>query len=438
MDLSIPPMPAAWARKEYYIFNDSFYTEVPGQSQFTSFRRLPVDLRLRIWEECLTSSRLINLELYQDHDPDTAEALYSTHNSLGKTVSSYSYRVVFQDDDFWTSKSRHALLWVDREANQIFHAHYRVHFPLGLNKNDKIQNLLYNPEYDTLHIKLRAGTPAAALVAFMHDTVAYDPNGVGIAHLAMSLPTEMAFSSPSRDQAPETSVVQLLVRSLQTVHLVISLNGDSRNMLGQMSFPQAQIHQNRSLPLSGPLLQMASRGFSVLDQDPRPIKSDLSHVAVGTDPRRCLYLWTKFVFSCLGPQYEQLLSGLDVRYLLSISPAPGRSDYPPVSGRKGFVDFVRVLDYRWATWMMKFNLPPWGKRLSEEENMLLDKGTRDRGPLQPVAGFWLFSIETFGDIEEFRNNVVREEECVGSDQWRYKMVQDLSLFKPKLGVFDFS
>jgi hypothetical protein len=436
MDLSIPPMPAAWAGKEYCIFNDGYYTKVPGQSQFPSFCRLPVDLRLRIWEECLASSRLINLELYQDNDSDTAEALYSTQNSLGQTVSSYSYKVVFQDDDFGSSRSRHALLWVDREANQIFHAHYRVRFPLGLDKNDNTRNLLYNPEYDTLHIQLRTGIPAAALVAFMHDTVAYDPNGVGIAHLAMSLPNEMAFLSPSRDQAPETSVVQLLTRSLQTVHLVISLNGESRNMLGQMSFPQAQIHQNRSLPLSGPFLQMKSRGFSVLDQDPRPIESDLSHVAVGTDPRRSLYLWTKFVFDCLGPQYEQLLPGLNVRYLLSISPAPGRSDYLPVQGRKGFVDFVRMIDYRWASWMTKLNLPPWGKRLSEKENMLLDKGTSDKKSLQPVAGFWLFSIETFGDIEEFGNNVVREEACIGSDQWRYKIVQDLSQFKPKLGVFD--
>lgn len=73
-------------------------------------------------------------------------------------------------------------------------------------------------------------------------------------------------------------------------------------MLGTLSAPRAPVQINRSVPIAARGKYKQSTTFRMLDRDSRPIEKDLVKVYVGTDPRRTVFLWQKFMAN-FGVQY---------------------------------------------------------------------------------------------------------------------------------------
>lgn len=82
--------------------------------------------------------------------------------------------------------------------------------------------------------------------------------------------------------------------------------------------------------------------------------------------------------------------------------------------------FCKLIDIRWAEWTSSLWEHPWGDRYTKEEDEELKQNVRD------VAGLWVFGADAFGEIPE-----IDPEEG-----WGYKLMRDLSDFRPGLMVFD--
>ncbi|KAK8070742.1 hypothetical protein PG997_010945 [Apiospora hydei] len=158
--------------------------------------------------------------------------------------------------------------------------------------------------------------------------------------------------------------------------------------------------------------------FDLPCQDPRPTKTDLSHVAVGVDPRRNVFLW----WSLLA-KYDVPPSSIPIRYLYSVWPHHSTTNRG-LKGRGAFDEFLRAMDAGWAKWMADIKKPLRGDLLSEEEHARLSRDLPD------VAGFWLFGPDTFGVVPAVGSVVLDT-----GAQWEAKMVVDLTQHIPELGVF---
>ncbi|KAK8135539.1 hypothetical protein PG984_003479 [Apiospora sp. TS-2023a] len=322
----------------------------------------------------------------------------------------------------------------NREARQAFLAYYRVAMPLA---PDEPGRLRLNPDTDILEIQLAQGLARTdALVAFFHDMVASDPKGVGVAHLAMGrnmndimhlCDEDPATLHPSAQQA----LKRLFSQSVRTFYSCIAPHHGGRNLLGQLSYPRASIHQNRSAPLMPHFPSTQTTDFGLLERDRRPIRTDLAHVGVGVDPRRNVFLWRSLL-----ARYDVDPSSIPVRYLYAVWPfhphpmtvqlhGPDDQTTGGTTGRGAFLEFLRDEDASWAKWMGKFKKPLRGDRLSEEEHARLGRDLLD------VAGFWLFGPDTFGTVPEVGSVAMDDRQT----EWEPKMVVDLSQHTPELGIF---
>ncbi|KAK8002116.1 hypothetical protein PG991_014338 [Apiospora marii] len=406
---------------DYRVLNDVDTTKdaSPGSS-FPRFSQLPLELRLKIWTCCFPSNRFISIlinrlmsQLRQQNRQETKPQLYTSKNHLGNLVSGDPYHLTVANFRPWAPRASSA----NREARQAFLAFYRVAMPLV---PDEPGRLRLNPETDILEIQLAQGLARTdALVAFFHDIVASDPKGVGIAHLAMG--RNMNDISHLCDQDPSTlhpSAAQALKRlfsqSIQTFYSCIAPGGDPRNMIGQLSYPRAQ-----------------TTDFALLERDPRPIQTDLAHLAVGVDPRRNVFLWRSLL-----ARYGVPPSSIPVRYLYAVWPyhphpltvqisGRGSQTSTAITGREAFMEFLREEDASWAKWMAKINKPLHGERLSEEEHARLGRELLD------AAGFWLFGPDTFGTVPEVGSAAMDDRQA----HWEPKMVVDLAHAAPELGLF---
>ncbi|ORY71353.1 uncharacterized protein BCR38DRAFT_519772 [Pseudomassariella vexata] len=152
-----------------------------------------------------------------------------------------------------------------------------------------------------------------------------------------------------------------------------------------------------------------------LDRNPRPIKADLTQVAVSTDPRRNVFLWNRFKANFgVGRQ-------IDVRYILTAMP----STQSAILGHAGFVEVLQRDDEIWADWTAKLGQQVWGERMDQEEY------EAQRISLPQAARFWSFPQEAFGDVPD-----IDEIDFMGTAAWEPKMVKDLSGFHPGIGVFN--
>lgn len=388
----------------FRFFNDSLADSRPLSSpgkanEFLSFPRLPVELRFRIWAECLPLQRYISVGVTDvkitgrpgpgppSGCSDAAET-YTSRNALGNIISGYPYELLVLPFEQWSR----ALLRVSREANHVFAAFYRLSIPL---QPGAFSLLPINPETDILRVRTWQDTGIEALVCFFHDVVAYDPRSVGTVHLAIGHDTFDASHLANLDASKKnTSAVQairkLLAKSLQTFYTYISPGADARMMLGTVSAPRAPIQINRSVPIAAQGKSKQSTTFRMLDRDPRPIEKDLVKVYVGTDPRRSVFLWQKFMANFGVPVKT---SPMKIRYLQAIWPYAHDHDLP-TDMRDGIIEFLQLIDVRWAEWTSSLWEPAWGNRYTEEEDEELKQNVRD------VAGLWVFGADAFGEIPE--------------------------------------
>lgn len=418
--------------KEFRVFNDEVAKSkrtpaLPLSDTPFPFTRLPAELRLKVWKSCFPPQRYISIVLSDDDwpkcylpgmEPIETEQ-YTTSNDLGNVISGSLYRLLVSSFQQWSR----ILLRVSREARQAFRCHYRLSIPLKLGE----ASLLHiNPETDILEVHRERLNNRDILVGFLHDAVAYDPSGVGVVHLAMGREmndvSHLSQLEPSKmNPSAVQSITKLLSKSLKNFYSCVSPGTEARVLLGQLSGPHAPIYLNRSIPIVFEGKSRQATCFTVLEQDPRPIDSDISCVFVRSDPRNNVLYWfnflTKFGVSVKG------VSGppMKIHYLYAIWP---NSLDPALHTQAGFTGYLESLDERWAQWMPKINQPLWGNRVSEEEYCGL------REVLPDVAGIWIFEGDAFGDVFEQDPNQTR------AGHWGYKMVKDMMEFKPKLMVFE--
>ncbi|KAK8023901.1 hypothetical protein PG993_011967 [Apiospora rasikravindrae] len=415
------------SQRKYRILNDVNANKYTSScSSFPQFSQLPLELRLKIWTFCFPTNRFISILItrpvsrlrQQNREAkQPQQQLFTAQNHLGNLISGDPYHLTVSQFRPWAS----SLLSVSREARQAFVAFYRVSVHLT---PDEPSLLRLNPDTDILEIQLaQAYARVDALVAFFHDLVASDPRGVGIAHLAMG--RNMNDIVHLCDQDPSTlhpsaaqSLKRLLSRSIRTFYACIAPGTDARNMLGLLSWPCGPIHQNRSTPLMPHFQNNQAIDFDLLARDPRPIQTDLTHVAVGVDPRRNVFLWRSLL-----AKYDVPPSSIPIRYLYAVWPFHKETNMGK-KGRLAFIEFLRATDARWAKWMADLRKPLRGERLSEEEHARLGRD------LPEVAGFWVFGPGTFGVAPD-----VGSVALDSSAQWKAKMVVDLTQHVPELGVF---
>lgn len=399
----------------YTIFNDGFSLEPRAgrHTTFGQFCRLPAEIRTQIWTECIPAHRFIRICLDNDMTEEFPN-LYTTKNHLGNTVSGCPYRMRAAGSEEW---SPDILTRVSHEASKAFRSVCRVRIPLPVPGGDGSVKLLYiSPDTDVVWVTCEQNTLAVpVLVAFLHDLVAYDPRGIGIVHLAIGgNPNDaqaLAELDPSHlHPAARQSFTKLLSSSLQTFHPVVFPNTEGRTMLGYMSWPHAQFHHNRSVPIIP-----CTESYTRLKCDPRAVKADLTHVAANTDPRRTTFLWNRFKANFGETRH------IKIRYIVGIMPY----NNPPIRNRARFVDLLQVVDDRWAEWTAFLGQQVWGERMSKEEY------EAQRTSLPQAAGMWCFPEEAFGDVPE-----VEEMGYMDIVEWEPKLVKDLSEFEPELWVFN--
>ncbi|KAK8110648.1 uncharacterized protein PG998_007105 [Apiospora kogelbergensis] len=413
-------------RREYRILNDvDAPKHVSPPSLFPHFGQLPLELRLKIWTFCFPSNRFISImitrprsQLMQQNREGKKRQLFASKNHLGNLISGDPYHLLVAKFRPWAS----ILSSVNREARQAFVAFYRVSVPLT---PDEPGRLCLNPDTDILQIQLsQMYARTDALVSFLHDMVASDPKGTGIAHLAMGLnmndlghlgELDPATLHPSAAQA----LKKLLSQSIRAFYACINPGSGARTMFGIFSWPGGSFHQNRSAPVMPHFQSIQSTDFEVLGHDPRPVQKDLSHLAVGVDPRREVYLWRSLL-----AKYGVPPSSIPFWYLYSVW-----SDHDTTGGMKGreaFVEYLRTQDASWSKWMTDLKKPLRGERLSEEDHARLSRDLLD------AAGFWLFGPDTFGIVPDVGS--VSLDMAEGSRHWKPKMVVDLSQHTPELGL----
>ncbi|SPO01710.1 uncharacterized protein DNG_04383 [Cephalotrichum gorgonifer] len=310
------------------------------------------------------------------------------------------------------------LLRISREASSVFRSIYRVRVPLPVKGGDASDKTLYiSPENDTIWAVCdQLSGDTVALVAFLHDLVAYDPKGIGAVHLAigganLNDSNRLAELNPSDLCHPaRKSITRLLSSSLQTFYAVISPSLEGRCMLPIMSRPHGQFHHNRSVPIFP-----RTQTYTFLERDPRSVDADLAHVAVNTDPRRTVWLWERFKAN-FG-----ITRHLQGRYILGIRPYQD----PGIDGRAGLVRFLQKADEGWEKYTDMVGQPVWGERMSREEY------EAQRTSLSQAAGFWVFPQEALGDIPS-----VNEMKYMDTGEWEPEMVKDLSKFRPGICVFN--
>lgn len=398
----------ATEREPYAIFNDAFADKprAGDADTFPFFSRLPVELRRQVWAHCMSQRRFIRIQLDNERR-EQFPPLYTTENELGNIISGCPYRVKAFTTREWSPTT---LIRVNHEARDVFRSVYRVRLPLPVKGGDRtVKSLYINPENDIIWAGWRNHTPAEPVfTSLLHDLVAYDPKGVGVVHLAVGGPDMndtglLERVDPDRLPAPaRESITKIVSSSLQTLYaLIVPYSG--RNTIGVMSYPFAQFHRNRSIPILP-----NTQSCTFLERDPRPIEADLTHVAVETDPRRFIFHWNRFK-ARFG-----VTRRIETRYILGSAGVLPRM----VDDRDGFTEMLDKEDEHWESYLSMVNKPVWGDRMSEQEYIA------QRTTLPQAVGFWIFPEEALGEVPEDQIH------------WEPKMMKDLSKFHPGICVFN--
>ncbi len=182
------------------LFNDVYSSRweslspapVPDGAAPFPFPRLPVELRLHVWQLYLQRHRMIEVDISggtDDDEPEHSESrYYIDRNHLGRVISGGRYTLAIRGRESITTP---LIFQVNREARGAALSFYHIHLPFPGWQHNK-QVLYVNPKYDVVFVRPRnPPTPrperaepkfANLLVDFLHDAKAYDRKDQGYTH----------------------------------------------------------------------------------------------------------------------------------------------------------------------------------------------------------------------------------------------------------------
>lgn len=408
------------APKKHMILNDLFTPQaLPHLSRprtFAKFSLLPPEIRLQIWNACMVqplASRFISIALCSDRS--TKSKPYRKKNSLGNIISSHSYYI---RQDSVRSEWFDALDQVNQESRNAYRLRYRVRFPISVKSADgdkfHTAHISFNPETDILHLTSHPESHGLSLLHCIHDIIAHDPRGIGVAHLAMGGHDHLSYLSrlyPSDlPLHAQEQIKQWLSGSLQSFYTVIQMGMTSRD-IDMMLFPSRQSedandlwHCNRSLPILA-----STTHYTRTTKDMRSVDKDLTYIAAPTDPRESTQMWNQFRAN-FGKEKEEL----QLRYLMGLS-EPSQT----VATRQDLCYFLDKSNAHWEKIRAKL-------KATGRHQALLDDDYWSQRTIPQVAGLWNFPADAFGTVPPLD---------AGFTDWRYKYVFDISHIQPELWVF---
>ena len=386
----------------------------PGFATFHRFASLRPELRLRIWEHSLDTSRVIKIRLsvrrFWEMSGDSNSPKHADSVSASGTrvlPPPYTIRVK-------SPKTISKLMRVNHESRQAALSYYRIQVPCiyRINNEDPLHGLLcVNPDKDILHINVESGKETFA--HFLSDLVHYDPRGNGLIHLALD--RHGIYSLKSQDNSSlqddvRSSFLSTICR-LETVYFM-EITAAGRIFLGRMSGIRAagtKYAYHRSVPVMSD-----SPRFQNIGEDPRLIHDEMKETYVGTyDPRYMVYQWLR----CLK-NWGVTNQNICYKFVLATS-RPG----PSVSNRE---DAVAWLNREEEECSNGIQIASSDKTALLRQQLQQPENSSDL--MKTAVGFWVFPVEVLGALPALS----AEKDHLAAAYWKRNQMLDLRNFKPKL------
>ncbi|KAM7212187.1 hypothetical protein V8F06_012439 [Rhypophila decipiens] len=384
---------------EYRLINDDVFgipsptgpSDTPAS--FTCFPLFPAEIKLEIWKHALGqgTGRLFHLLMTVDsveHLRLTDWPLsrpYRVRNHLGNITSGYPYELIVTSGDHRNDWARQSLMRVNIEAYSVCTSKYRIRMPRRRltrikSVNKRTSRLRIDPATDIIQISwddYGHTAPPEAFVAFLHNTVAYDPLGQGISHLAMGLDLVAPAQLERSKIHPLAfrSVSTLLSRGLKTFYATVCNMPETHPPGGR----------TKLYPLSVRDLKGTVPEFTILPQDPRQTEVELDFLfheinkyykAHATYPwtNSPMYSWYHIMAKFKVPIVPT--PPMQLRYLFSTSPPRFTA-----GGR-------RLVWCSWASYTRAAIIQPL-------TDLDADSPPDDK---RSVIGAWIFDCDVFGPI----------------------------------------
>ncbi|VUC32443.1 unnamed protein product [Clonostachys rosea] len=384
----------------FQTYNRLHFSDEEPATEITSFHlfpRLPVEVRLKIWENALSARRrLLTVRL--------------APSDLSKASASYTTSVV--------EKPRISPLWsICQESRQAAHEFFRLPVHIG-----KDLTLWVNPENDHVFIT-DFQIETHVLVHFINDLKTSDPQSIGLLHIALdSLCTRtlkcLRALSPYHTEKISQEAISTFkewIISLQSIWFIHLLSDDSRLGFGVISGTKNYtiMGLNRSMPIFPRTVE-----FKLFECDLRPIQPSLEGQTVWRDPKCAVQAWVEMEKK-LGCHSQESGKKEPIRQISHILAMGGKSDYHhsvpcDVICRKMMDDLLQ----RDQEDLHQLFIDGPGQFLPREA---WEETEERKKNLLSAAGFWIFPLGTFDTLNE---------ELAG------KAYQDLSGQQPGLGLFE--
>jgi hypothetical protein len=386
------------------LYNDEFLDNVTKTEsvKFHQFPLFPIEIRLQVWNHCFPRNRQITvcIALAEHKHQGMIDLLgatkvdsepYTITNHLGNIISSYDYRVHTLPFRQWSR----SLLYVNKESCQAFRSFYRTSIVM---QHGAPSLLHLQPDMDTLEVYAGDGTSIDAVIAFLHDCVASDSQGVGVSNLilgknARDLDNLANLDSSQLHPSARQAITKLLTTNLKNFYACATIYQYARNMCQIVGGP---FHRNRSFPIMAKAKMTQFPNFQLLDHDPRPIDTDLKFVYADMTLRRNMYNWHKFMAEFCG---QSRPVPIKTHYLLYLWPDSGCEDD---GNRAAYVEYIRAQNTYWKHYMRHMNAPIRGDKIDEEEYQKLETELLD------VVGAWVLDGDALGEMSDIEHDLTRE------------------------------
>lgn len=268
-------------------------SEPTEHGSFTLFPLLPPELRRCIWEQCLPRSRFIRIDVLRVADRPCLEQPYPGSVCYENWTPSVAPEKPPAPTDrlkpttmFYTITLHHCyspsiLLRINQEARKVATDVYRIRLPFCpfSSRDGRYRAVLpLDPEHDI--VKFNLGLIELDLpAAFLHDTLAYDPRGLGLANIALI----SAFSFEGLHKLQLSELVdegrwfRKSIANLKTIYIETEI-----------------IERSTPLDLWGiPLMAWVS-DFHWQGPDRRPVEANLSKLTIrGMHPKEAREAWAQ-------------------------------------------------------------------------------------------------------------------------------------------------
>lgn len=366
---------------------------------FHPFPRLPIELRLQIWEQAIPQERMLRISLKphsgRRYDLACDEPRYLHKNHLQKPISGERYRAEVHaaaaaadgGGECSSSNGRciHSrFLRVNSEARRAAMCFYRVHIPVYMTGPRRtVRSTLYlNPEHDLLHI-WAAAPVKDTLLDFLWDVKAYDPKNVGLRKLGVDLD---GFCANDLQYLRKCDLLlirhrNILIETLSQLSEVwfINLQAASRSTKPQKRTRTSKLGCVDSGATWGDVLAIQRLGADCRSG----VDKELEKVFMGdVDPREILFRWRRLLRTW-GIQYES--SQVDYRLLVGNIPlSTSEHQASRLAETTHAMELLTLQQDKAKNDMAK--TPTAQVESSAQTNM--------------ARGFWLFPLEAIGELGE--------------------------------------